>query len=103
MPLTKMFNLDSQLVLEAYEMDEKSKVEELLNNRNHLLTAVSAAVQELAALMVQLKESSDSVEASAFKNEAYQENSEGQVTSAQELASIVSLIEKVTDELNKLN
>lgn len=30
-------------------------------------------------------------------------HSEGQVTNSQELASIVSLIEKVTEELNKLN
>lgn len=71
--LTKMFNLDSQLVLEAYELDEKAKIENLVEKQNHLLTGVSSAVQELVSLIDQLKDSSESIEDLACRNADYHE------------------------------
>ncbi|MFE5324402.1 protoglobin domain-containing protein [Paenibacillus sp. NPDC056579] len=71
--LSKMFNLDSQLVLEAYEADEKAKIERLVDKQNQLLSGVSAAVQDLVAMMVQLSGSSESVADSASKTAEFQD------------------------------
>jgi len=71
--LSKMFNLDSQLVLEAYEADEKAKIESLVDKQNQLLTGVAAAVQELAEMMVRLSSSSESVADSASRTAEFQQ------------------------------
>lgn len=59
--LTKMFNLDSQLVLEAYQISEKARVETLAQDQEKLLQGISSSVQDLVAMMVELSSSSQSV------------------------------------------
>jgi len=77
--LCKLFNLDSQIVLEAYEQDEKAKVERLVEKRDYMLTKVSNAVQELSSMMVQLNASSNLVAANASQTASVQENSHAKV------------------------
>ncbi|GAA4847217.1 heme-based aerotactic transducer HemAT [Paenibacillus vulneris] len=104
--LSKMFNLDSQLVLEAYETDEKAKIERLVEQQNQLLTGVSAAVQELASLMVQLSESSDSVAASASKTAEFQDQTHQNLSYlAKEVESVHqvgTIIREVADQTHLL-
>ncbi|MEK4197025.1 globin-coupled sensor protein [Paenibacillus sp. FSL L8-0323] len=104
--LTKMFNLDSQLVLEAYEVDEKAKIENLLEKQNHLLTGVSSAVQELVSLMVQLKDSSESIESLASKNADYQEKTHQTVLyldkEVESIHQVGTMIREVADHTHLL-
>nr|WP_160036823.1 globin-coupled sensor protein [Paenibacillus sp. An7] len=104
--LTKMFNLDSQLVLEAYETDEKAKIEILLEKQNHLLTGVSSAVQELVSLMVQLKDSSESVENSENKNVDYQEKTHQNILSlnseVESIHQVGTMMREVADQTHLL-
>lgn len=104
--LTKMFNLDSQLVLEAYETDEKAKIEILLEKQNHLLTGVSSAVQELVTLMVQLKDSSESVGNSANKNVDYQEKTHQNILSlnseVESIHQVGTMMREVADQTHLL-
>lgn len=72
--VSKMFNLDSQLVLEAYERDEKKKVEQLVEQQQDILQGIAVAVQELAAMMVELGESSMAVAETADRTAQSQEN-----------------------------
>jgi len=90
--LSKMFNLDSQIVLEAYEEDEKAKVEKLVETRQYMLTKVSSVVQELSSMMVQLNSSSNLVASNASHTASVQENSHAKV---RELAGSI-------DEINQL-
>ncbi|RKP48805.1 chemotaxis protein [Cohnella endophytica] len=73
--LSKLFNLDSQIVLEAYEQDEKAKIEKLVDERQNMLVKVSGIVQELSSMMVQLSESSNAVATNAIHTANVQENS----------------------------
>jgi heme-based aerotactic transducer len=104
--LSKMFNLDSQLVLEAYEFDEKAKIENLLEKQNHLLTGVSSAVQELVSLMVQLKDSSKSLEDSAYKNADFQEKTHQNVLyldqEVESIHQVGTMIREVADHTHLL-
>lgn len=104
--LSKMFNLDSQLVLEAYEVDEKAKIENLLEKQNHLLTGVSSAVQELVSLMVQLKESSESIEELASMNADYQEKTHQNVLyldkEVESIHQVGTMIREVADHTHLL-
>lgn len=88
--ISKMFNLDSQLVLEAYERDEKKKVERLVEEQHMMLQGVSVAVQELAAMMVELGESSQAVAETADRTAQSQEN-----------ANI--LVKELTDEISQIS
>ncbi|MFC4598514.1 protoglobin domain-containing protein [Cohnella hongkongensis] len=90
--LSKMFNLDSQIVLEAYEQDEKAKIEKLVESRQYMLTKVSSVVQELSSMMVQLGASSSQVAENASHTAVVQENSHAKV---RELAGSI-------DEINQL-
>jgi len=90
--LSKMFNLDSQIVLEAYEEDEKAKIEKLVESRQYMLTKVGSVVQELSSMMVQLSASSNLVASNASHTAEVQENSHAKV---RELAGSI-------DEINQL-
>lgn len=104
--LSKMFNLDSQLVLEAYEADEKAKIEVLLDKQNHLLTGVSSAIQDLVAMMVELSGSSESVADSASKTADFQQQTHQNVLYlAKEVDSIHqvgSIMREVADQTHLL-
>lgn len=104
--LTKMFNLDSQLVLEAYEADEKAKIEFLLEKQNHLLTGVSAAVQDLVSLMVQLKDSSTSIADAVHKNADYQDKTHQNVLvlekEVESIHQVGELMKEVADQTHLL-
>ena len=77
--LTKMFNLDSQLVLEAYEQDEKMKIQRLADNQTKLLSGISAAVQELMAMINQLSVNSGNIARTTMQTAATQEESHRQL------------------------
>jgi len=71
--LTKLFNLDSQFVLEAYNQHEQKKIQELADNRSIMLTTVTSAVQELASLMFELDEGAQSIAATAISTSQSQD------------------------------
>ncbi|TDQ36374.1 globin-coupled sensor protein [Aureibacillus halotolerans] len=90
--LSKMFNLDSQLVLEAYEEDEKAKIETLLTNQKELVQGISGAIQELGAMMNELGESSKQVAGSAHESAEMQKLTHAHVEQlATEIDSIDAL------------
>ncbi|THF77102.1 globin-coupled sensor protein [Cohnella fermenti] len=104
--LSKMFNLDSQLVLEAYEEDEKGKIQRLLDKQREMHLGVGAAVQELASMMAQLYDNSRKVAASASRTaESQQQAHAGMLSMAEEVASIQELggmIRYVSDQTHIL-
>ncbi|MBP1992002.1 globin-coupled sensor protein [Paenibacillus eucommiae] len=73
--LSKMFSLDSQLVLEAYEQDEQAKIQQLADDQQEILTTVSKAVQDLAAMIVELTSSSQAVAETAISTAESQDQS----------------------------
>ncbi|MCA0755471.1 globin-coupled sensor protein [Paenibacillus sp. N4] len=85
--LTKMFNLDSQLVLEAYNLHEQQKVQELADTRSAMLVTVTNAVQELSALMLELDEGAQSIAATAISTSQSQDKTH-------------TLLEELRGELN---
>ena len=98
--LTKMFNFDSQLVLEAYEQDEKAKLQQLADDQGRLLVGVNAAVQELASMMVELSSSSESVAESAMRAAESQEKSNRMVN---ELAEEIKQIRQMGDLIQEIS
>ncbi|MFF2885209.1 protoglobin domain-containing protein [Paenibacillus sp. NPDC057967] len=71
--LSKMFNLDSQFVLEAYNLHEQYRIQKLADSRSHMLTTVTSAVQELVSLMVELDEGAQIIAATAISTSQSQD------------------------------
>lgn len=78
----------------------------MLEKQNHLLTGVSSAVQELVSLMVQLKDSSKSVEDSASKNADYQEKTHQNVLyldqEVESIHQVGTMMREVADQTHLL-
>ncbi|WP_308635670.1 globin-coupled sensor protein [Paenibacillus silvisoli] len=104
--LSKMFNFDSQLVLEAYEADEKAVVQTLADERQHMITKISAAVQELASMMVELGGSAQSVAETAASTAELQEKSHGKVeqlnAQVKEIHLMGTMIREISDQTHLL-
>jgi heme-based aerotactic transducer len=104
--LSKMFNFDSQLVLEAYENDEKAKIQKLADDQSRLLVGISGAIQELAAMMVELSESSESVAETAVQAAESQEKSHRLINDLtreiKEIQSMGALIRDISDQSHLL-
>jgi heme-based aerotactic transducer len=104
--ISKMFNLDSQLVLEAYERDEKRKVERLVEEQHNILQGVSSAVQELAAMIVELGESSQAVSDTAERTAESQENANHLVQELSgeigEIKTMGQLMQEISDQTHLL-
>lgn len=104
--LTKMFNLDAQFVLEAYEADEKAKIERLVDEQQELLTGISSAIQELASMMVELSSSSQSVAESAIQTAESQEKTHGMMAQLNEqvvhIDSMGTLMREISDQTHLL-
>lgn len=104
--LSKMFNFDSQLVLEAYEKDEKALVQKMADDRQQMIATISAAVQELATMMIELTDSTQSVALTASHTAQLQEDSHDKVEqlNAQmtDIRLMGSVIQEVADRTNLL-
>ncbi|GIQ69497.1 chemotaxis protein [Xylanibacillus composti] len=104
--LSKMFNLDSQLVLEAYEHDEKQKIQVLYEERKETLAKVNRAVQELASMMVELSGSSQSVADSAIQTAELQDKAHEKVnklhTKIGEISQVGSILQEISDQTHLL-
>lgn len=104
--LTKMFNFDSQLVLEAYQQDEKAHVQKLADDQGRLLVGINGAVQELAAMMVELSSSSESVADSAIHAAESSERSHRMVgdlsQEVKHIQSMSSLIQEISSQTHLL-
>lgn len=71
--LTKMFNLDSQFVLEAYNQHEQKKIQDLADSRSNMLLTVTSAAQELASLIVELDDGAQMIAATAISTSQSQD------------------------------
>ncbi|MHA6483177.1 protoglobin domain-containing protein [Paenibacillus sp. strain BS8-2] len=71
--LSKMFNLDSQFVLEAYNMHEQRQIQELADGRATMLATVTGAVQELVSLMSELDKGANQIAATAISTSQSQD------------------------------
>ncbi|SFT18860.1 heam-based aerotactic trancducer [Paenibacillus sp. BC26] len=104
--LSKMFNFDSQLVLEAYEMDEKAIIQRMADERQQMLQKISSAVQELASMMVELGSSTQSVAASASFTATLQEKAHRNVEVLQaevkEIHLMGAMIREISDQTHLL-
>jgi len=104
--LSKMFNFDSQLVLEAYEHDEKQKIQALYEERQETVSKVNRAVQELAAMLVELSGSSQSVADSAIHTAELQEKAHEKVgklhSKISEINNVGSILQEVSEQTHLL-
>lgn len=104
--LAKMFNLDAQLVLEAYERDEKAKLQRITETQSDILTGVSAAVQELAAGMEQVGRSADTVGRLAVRTAESQQQTDMELTSLSEQIEVIesmgTLMTNISDQTHLL-
>jgi heam-based aerotactic trancducer len=104
--LSKMFNLDSQLVLEAYEHDEKQKIQTLADEQKTMLGTISRAVQELASMMVELGSSSQSVADTSVQTAESQESSNQHIdelhNEIKDIEKMGSVMEEISDQTHLL-
>jgi len=100
--LSKMFNFDSQLVLEAYEEGEKGKIQQLADEKEHMLVRINEAVQELTAMIAELNESSRSVSETALHTADLQRGSNEHVQElqrqVQDIGQLGSTMKEVSDQ-----
>ncbi|TXK84315.1 globin-coupled sensor protein [Paenibacillus sp. N3.4] len=104
--LSKMFNLDSQLVLEAYEYVEKQKILTLADEQEKMLTTISHAVQELASMMVELGGSSQIVADTAVQTAESQETSNQRLDELndeiKDISKMGSVMKEISDQTHLL-
>ncbi|GIO11830.1 chemotaxis protein [Cohnella xylanilytica] len=104
--LTKMFNLDSQLVLEAYESNEKQKIQKLADNQSKLLAGIGVAVQELMGMIRQLGDNSGKMAHSTHQTAVTQEESHRYLLDlggeVQDIRQLGSLMKEFSDQSHLL-
>ncbi|PCL90739.1 globin-coupled sensor protein [Paenibacillus lautus] len=104
--LSKMFNLDSQLVLEAYEMKEKEKISNLASDQQKMLEAITTAVQELTAMIVELDQSAALMADNAMKTAEAQDKAHTLTSELGEeilhIEQMGSLIREISDQSHLL-
>lgn len=104
--LSRMFNFDSQLVLEAYEEDEKIKVQTMDAEKHETLAKVNKAVAELAAMMLELSQSSQSIAEAANNTADLQHKAANNVDTLrikiEEISEVGTLLREVSDQTHLL-
>ncbi|GGD74544.1 heme-based aerotactic transducer HemAT [Paenibacillus nasutitermitis] len=104
--LSKIFNFDSQLVLEAYEMQEKEQLVQLADKQELLLSSVAVAVQELAGMIVELDTSAQSIAQSALSTAGSQNHANELLTDLQQdmnnIGEVGTLIREIADQTHLL-
>ena len=87
--LSKMFNLDSQLVLEAYEKKEKEKLHHLAADQQNTLLAITQITQQLTGMISELNENARAISDVAMQTAASQDQAH-------------ELLEELTGEINQI-
>lgn len=104
--LSKMFNLDSQLVLEAYNMKEKERIHTLATEQEKMLKAITAAVQELTLMIVELDQSAALMADNATKTAEAQETAHALTEELNEeirqIEQMGTLIREISDQSHLL-
>jgi len=104
--LTKMFNLDSQLVLEAYEQAEQQQLQSLAGQQERLLQTITEAVQQLAGMIVQLDESSRTIAETAVSTAEAQDKSHHLLSELRheidDISEMGTLIRGISDQTHLL-
>ncbi|MGW8956541.1 protoglobin domain-containing protein [Paenibacillus sp. NPDC055715] len=98
--LSKMFNLDSQLVLEAYQKKEKEEINKLTDEQIQVLTVVSSIAQNLTGMIAELRENTDNIADSARRTASSQEHAEELV---QQLGDEIKHIEQMSGTIRELS
>jgi len=98
--LSKMFNLDSQIVLEVYQEEEKFKIKRLAEERGDMLRVITSSVQELSAMITELGASSRSVSEGARQAVLAQERTGASIRELEQGISEISDIGSVMRELS---
>jgi len=100
--LSKMFNFDSQLVLESYEQHERRRLEELNNNQANILKVVTEAILELTNIVNQIKQSSEVLDQASQSAMRIQQKTEEEVQSLNEqvekINEVSQMIQQVADQ-----
>lgn len=103
--LSKMFNLDSQIVLEVYHEEEKAKVERL-EEWGAMLRVITSSVQELSAMVTELGRSSRAVSDNAREALHAQERSGASIRELEnrihEIAEIGTVMRELSDRTHML-
>ncbi|MDQ0170835.1 globin-coupled sensor protein [Paenibacillus tundrae] len=87
--LSKMFNLDSQLVLEAYEKKEKEKLHHLAADQQNTLLAITQITQQLTGMISELNENARAISDVAMQTAASQDQAH-------------ELLEELTGEMHQI-
>ncbi|MBR2566376.1 MAG: globin-coupled sensor protein [Paenibacillus sp.] len=100
--LSKMFNLDSQLVLEAYEKKEKEQLQQLTADQDHTLQAITQITQELTGMITVLNQNAMSISAVAKETVASQDQAhellEELTGEMQQIEKMGELIREISDQ-----
>jgi len=104
--VSKMFNFDSQLVLEAYGAIERQNLQDIAEERQRMLTTVTGAVQELAAMIAELNGSAQAIAESAGQTVASQEKANESVEQLREqireIDKMGGVIKEIADQTHLL-
>ena len=104
--LTKMFNLDSQLVLEAYEKKEKDKINEIVQEQEHMLKAITDVSQKLTGMIDELHRNTQVISKTAGETAASQELAHGLIDELHQevhhIQKMGTLIREISDQSHLL-
>lgn len=100
--LSKMFNFDSQLVLESYEISERKQLNELNDRQSNILAVVSEAIQELMHIVHHIRNGSNNLEQSSQAAIQIQQQTDIEVTTLGEqvehITEVSKMIQGVADQ-----
>jgi len=104
--LTRMFNLDSQLVLEAYGEREQEQIQEMADQKQHMLTSVTEVVDRMSSMIVRLNENARDISDSAGHIAASQELSLQEMNSlgheVKQISTVGSIMRELSDQTHLL-
>lgn len=100
--LSKMFNLDAQLVLEAYEIREKDRLRRLADDQKHTLQAITQITQQLTGMISELNENAQAISDVAKDTAASQRQAHGLLedltAEIHQIGKMGELIREISDQ-----
>ncbi|MEK5057733.1 chemotaxis protein [Paenibacillus sp. FSL H7-0326] len=104
--LSKMFNFDSQLVLDAYEGKEKQKITDIADEQERMLQAITEVSQKLTGMIDELHHNTELISETARQTAASQESAHKLIDDlnqeVKEIQKMGSLIREISDQSHLL-